>query len=208
MEEKWSWVRNYKNKYIVSDKGRIYSYESKKYLSLTPRSDGYVQISFYKNGEPNQQLVHNVVLDSFVGPRPPGKECRHFPDTTRHNNNLTNLQWDTHIINEQDKNNVLNDDTVIAIKNRLIEVKNYIQVAKEFCILKETVSQLAREKTYKGIGPDISNHNFDNRHILTESERENIRNMLANGERAVIIAKKHKISNAQVYRIKNNEMSY
>ena len=208
MEEKWSWVRNYVNRYMVSSQGRIYSCKSKQYLSLTPRPDGYVGIIFYKNGTSNPQLVHNVVLDSFVGPRPLGKECRHFPDITRNNNNLNNLQWSTHIVNEQDKDYVLNDDTVIAIKSRLLEVKNYTQVAKEFSVINMTISQIARGLTYKGIGPDLTSHNFDSRHILTDEERENIREMLANGERAVVIAKKHKISNAQVYRIKNNEMAY
>jgi hypothetical protein len=124
------------------------------------------------------------------------------------NNYLNNLQWSTHFKNEQDKEYVLSDEQVIKIKNRLLEVKNYGQVANEFKILNITVSQIAREITYKGIGPNLSNYNFDSRHILTDNERQDIKNMLKRQERVVDIMKKHNICRAHVYRIKNNEMSY
>lgn len=48
-------------------------------------------------------LVHRLVLEAFVGPCPSGMECRHFPDRTRSNNNLSNLQWGTPTQNNHDK---------------------------------------------------------------------------------------------------------
>jgi hypothetical protein len=206
--EEWKWVVGYENEYAVSNTGKIYSHKTKKYLSLINRPDGYISVSFWRNDRSNMYLVHNLVLEAFIGPRPEGQEARHYPDTTRSNNNVNNLQWSTHIVNEQDKANILNDDQVIAIKNRLLQVKNYSQVAKEFNVINMTVSQIARGVTYSNIGPDLSSYNFDSRHILTDDERLDIRAMLNNNEKVTDIMKRHSICRAQVYRIKNNEMNY
>lgn len=47
--------------------------------------------------------VHHLVLEAFVGPRPDGMECRHFPDRDPANNRLENLQWGTSSENQADK---------------------------------------------------------------------------------------------------------
>ena len=208
MKEEWRWVVGYENEYAISNTGRVYSYKTKRYLSLIYRPDGYVSVSFWRNKKNNQFLVHNLVLEAFIGPRPPKHEARHYPDITRSNNNLNNLQWSTHIVNEQDKDYILDNDQIIAIKNRLLEVKNYGQVAREFNVINMTVSQIARGLTYSNIGPDLSSYNFDSRHILTDHERKDIRLMINNKISATIISKKHNITRSQVYRIKNNEMNY
>lgn len=39
-------------------------------------------------------MVHNLVLEAFVGPRPPGMECRHL-DSNKLNNRLYNICWGT-----------------------------------------------------------------------------------------------------------------
>lgn len=48
-------------------------------------------------------LVHRLVLEAFVGPCPPGMECRHFPDRDPTNNRLDNLSWATRKQNMEDK---------------------------------------------------------------------------------------------------------
>lgn len=47
-------------------------------------------------------LVHRLVLEAFVGPCPPGMECRHL-DGDGGNNRPENLKWGTHQENEDDK---------------------------------------------------------------------------------------------------------
>ena len=47
--------------------------------------------------------IHRLVLESFVGPCPDGKLCRHFPDKDTSNNRLDNLSWGTQEQNMQDK---------------------------------------------------------------------------------------------------------
>lgn len=45
--------------------------------------------------------VHHLVLEAFVGPRPPGLECCHN-DGNSMNNKPGNLRWDTHQANMED----------------------------------------------------------------------------------------------------------
>jgi hypothetical protein len=42
-----------------------------------------------------QHNVHHLVLKAFVGPCPPGMECRHFPDRDQANERVENLRWGT-----------------------------------------------------------------------------------------------------------------
>ena len=46
-------------------------------------------------GKGNGRFVGPLVLETFVGPRPPGHECCHFPDPDRRNCALANLRWGT-----------------------------------------------------------------------------------------------------------------
>ena len=75
-----------------------------KWRQLTPtkmKRTGYLLIRLAPTGI--TRLVHHLVLEAFVGPRPPGKECRHFPDPSRTNNHISNLQWGTRSENNLDK---------------------------------------------------------------------------------------------------------
>lgn len=46
--------------------------------------------------------VSRLILETFVGPCPPGMEACHGPDPDRSNNRLDNLKWDTHANNMKD----------------------------------------------------------------------------------------------------------
>ncbi len=41
-----------------------------------------------------KKYIHRLLLEAFVGPRPPGMQCCHW-DGNPANNDLTNLRWDT-----------------------------------------------------------------------------------------------------------------
>lgn len=64
---------------------------------------GYRQVTLRRDGESFQRAVHRLVLEAFIGLRPAGKECRHFPDRDPANNALANIAWGTRQQNEQDK---------------------------------------------------------------------------------------------------------
>lgn len=49
-----------------------------------------------------QYQVHTLVLLAFVGPCPPGMQCRHFPDPDPKNNRIENIKWGTQKENAED----------------------------------------------------------------------------------------------------------
>ncbi len=63
-----------------------------KYLSISLRNDQGTHIG---------KLVHHLVLEAYVGPCPPGMECRHL-DGNPKNNRLENLCWGTIKQNRED----------------------------------------------------------------------------------------------------------
>lgn len=61
-----------------------------------------VTVTLWRDREQRTRLVHHLVLEAFVGPRPVGTEGCHW-DGDATNNRLGNLRWDSHIKNEADK---------------------------------------------------------------------------------------------------------
>lgn len=63
--------------------------------------NGYPTVKLSKNGIKKTHLVHQLMLTSFVGPRPPGMESCHQNDVST-DNRIENLRWDTHSQNMVD----------------------------------------------------------------------------------------------------------
>jgi hypothetical protein len=63
---------------------------------------GYLQLTLYKDGKKYQRKVHHLVLLTFVGPRPPGRQACHendIPGDCR----LDNVYWGTPHDNHEDQ---------------------------------------------------------------------------------------------------------
>lgn len=66
------------------------------------RGDGHESITLSDGHVEVYEYVHRFVLEAFVGPCPPGLECRHL-DGDRGNNRLSNLCWGTTQENAEDR---------------------------------------------------------------------------------------------------------
>ena len=90
--------------YEVSDLGRVRSIDRMvtntlgqtrtlrgRVLATPPVCKGYPMVTLGKAGN---RLVHQLVLEAFVGPRPPGIPVCHN-DGDRTNNHLNNLRYDS-----------------------------------------------------------------------------------------------------------------
>lgn len=116
MAELWRPVVGWDGLYDVSNTGRVRSLKrncsgaqgtspGKTGRVLTPgvHEGGYLTVMLYRNRKYRAAYVHHLVLEAFVGPCPPGMECRHFPDRDPTNNNAENLSWGTPEENASDK---------------------------------------------------------------------------------------------------------
>ncbi len=113
MTEAWKPIPGYPG-YEASDHGRVRSIDRRTWseargqwinwkgraLRANQRS-GYFLVYPSRDGKISSIFVHTAVLLAFVGPRPDGWECCHYDDN-KHNNNLTNLRWDTVSENKRD----------------------------------------------------------------------------------------------------------
>ena len=90
-------------RYEVSTLGRIRSgyHDPPLLLRLQMGSSGYLTTRLHHQGIPHNVTVHSAVLRTFVGPPPPGQECRHL-NGDKHDNRLSNVRWGTHRQNVAD----------------------------------------------------------------------------------------------------------
>ncbi len=93
--------------YRVGDDGTVWSRKNNRWgigpwkkLRLVLR-DGRVTISLHRDGTQITCKVHHLVLNSFVGPQPKGKEALHSNGDAS-NNRFSNLRWGTKQENWED----------------------------------------------------------------------------------------------------------
>lgn len=96
---KWKTIEDFPD-YAVSDTGLVARATRKKKATIgqlmKQRIDkkGYSYMRLRKNGKLFCVKVHRLVLITFVGNPPKGRECNHKSGIKK-NNNLTNLEWVT-----------------------------------------------------------------------------------------------------------------
>lgn len=86
--------------YEINKQGEIRSYADKR--CKTPRliygttdKRGYIKVTLSNsNNKPRILLLHQLLMLTFVGPCPPGKQVRHYDDN-KSNNSLENLIYGT-----------------------------------------------------------------------------------------------------------------
>lgn len=95
--------------YSVEPNGDVYSKDS-NWRGYGPRlmkpdlnSHGYSRVRLTINGKRKVYLVHKLVAEKYLGPKPtPAHEVRHL-DGNRQNNSVSNLCWGTRKENAADR---------------------------------------------------------------------------------------------------------
>jgi HNH endonuclease/NUMOD4 motif len=113
--ERWLPVVGFEGLYEVSDQGRVRSLDrivsvqgrqglmSRRYrgrvLALGPHVGGYEVVHLYNGGRQRATVLHILVAEAFLGPRPPDAEVLHI-DGNPKNCAVDNLRYGTKIENE------------------------------------------------------------------------------------------------------------
>lgn len=93
-------VPGYGGLYKISDTGVVFGIKSGSGRKVGPMCtwfrNGYESVQFTDlNKNRTYHYIHTLVMKTFVGPRPEGKEINH-KDNDKTNNNLDNLEYVTH----------------------------------------------------------------------------------------------------------------
>lgn len=95
MNEEWRPVAGYEGYYEVSNRGRVRSlYCSPPLIRKATVTKSGWRIGLKLNGRLRNKLVHVLVAEAFLAPRPENHEVNH-KDWNRFNNHLNNLEWVT-----------------------------------------------------------------------------------------------------------------
>jgi hypothetical protein len=112
MQEVWLPVVGFEGLYEVSDWGRVKSLARKdadggrriaeRILKPAPNKGGYLLVALHKNKKQHGRLVHRLVAEAFIGPRPTGLQVCHGIGG-KADNSLANLRYGTATENAADK---------------------------------------------------------------------------------------------------------
>lgn len=173
MNEIWKMVYGYDGSYEVSNMGNVRSTSRMsthspgiaRRLKGRPISQcrlpaGYFQCVLYKDSTPKHRLVHTLVLEAFVGPRPKGMVVCHN-DGNPSNNSLDNLRWDTMKNNQADCvihgtrkfgedwcRSKLNESQVVEIR---LSKEPHTVIARRFNVSPSAVLLVRKRRTWKHI---------------------------------------------------------
>jgi hypothetical protein len=110
-------------------------------IGLRLNKSGKLYAALYRDNKQYNIAVHKLVIGTFIGPCPPGKECCHFDDDGT-NNRLRNLRYDTHAGNLEDRDR--NGRTAIGSRHaRAKHVESEIAKAKGMMLRGMSVAEVS-----------------------------------------------------------------
>lgn len=181
--EIWRDVPGYEGLYQVSDRGRVRSLDrtitakrrsgpyQKRFPGKVLRTNKgiaqYPGLTICKDGQRVDIFVHELVLEAFVGPRPPGMVCNHR-DSNRHNNVVSNLEWCTQFDNrhhsmdkglwhpfllrgEASPSAKLTEEQVRNIRIRVTQGTSMYALAREFDVRDSTIYKIVHRQRWKHV---------------------------------------------------------
>jgi len=167
--ERWKQIPGYEELYLISSWGRVLRIPghvirvvrgeevaqqvNSGLLKRSYNRDGYCVCNLSKDGKVTNYYVHELVAESFIGPRPRGMQICH-DDNDPGNPAVWNLRYDTPTGNAKDRYRAgtdargesnpaakINEDTVRDVKLSLL-VKSVSEVAREYGLTRQTVSAI------------------------------------------------------------------
>lgn len=151
MQEIWKEIEGTNGMYQVSNLGNVKSFTRiKKGGLLKPGrySNGYLFVHFAKDtdkkGERHSYLIHRLVAQAFL-PNPKGLEQVNHKDENKTNNRVDNLEWCTHLYNQ----NYGTRNQRVGEKNKISNGKPVycIELDRVFCSAAEAARFVGRNPT-------------------------------------------------------------
>jgi hypothetical protein len=150
-------------KWLINDKGDVWSANKGGLLSPHQNGTGYLQLLYHNHGKRKKHYVHRLVARAFIGEIPEGYCVNHI-DGNKHNNSLSNLEIVTRKRNNDHAVQVglrkrwrgdlhpqskLNENKVKEIRRRADAGELFEIIANDFTISKATVYDLQKRRSWR-----------------------------------------------------------
>ena len=141
MQEVWKDIDGTSGRYQVSNLGNVRAFtrfKNGELLKPGRYSNGYLFVHFAKDtdkkGERHSYSIHRLVAQAFI-PNPKGLEQVNHKDEDKTNNRVDNLEWCTHIYNQN-----------YGTKNQRISEKNKLSHGiPVYCVELDRIFRSAKE---------------------------------------------------------------
>ena len=140
--------------YLINIKGEVYSLIQHKKLRPSTDQKGYRRL-ILKSGK--TRFIHRLVMQTFVGPCPEGKEVCHN-DGNPSNNCLHNLRYDTRSKNQLDRNRhgtfpkgektssaKLTEQDIRSIR---MDSRSHRAIARDYGVVHGTIGRIKRKQNW------------------------------------------------------------
>lgn len=157
-------VKGFPN-YTVSDNGVVYSHNRKR--NLTPTiCNGYLHVTLYNGDVRKTYKVHRLVAEHFLENPENLSEVNH-KDADKTNNDVSNLEWVTHLGNmkhaynnelvpfmqgERNGQVILTESQVLEIRSKYVPRKySYYKLGAEYGVSAARIFQIVSNKAWRHI---------------------------------------------------------
>jgi len=160
-EEEWKDVIGYEGLYLVSSKGKVYSYYTDRVLRDSVGSAGYPHIWLAKNKQRKSKNIHRLMAEAFLE-KPKDKTEVNHKNGIRIDNNLSNLEWVTSSENtlkafRETKTAIPNFTTRDLSMGQARDIRDAYErgditqkaLAERYGVSSQLVRNIVHEKTYK-----------------------------------------------------------
>jgi hypothetical protein len=153
--------------YRIGSDGSVWTCKNNKWgvtapwrrLAIFTKPNGYLVVSLWQDNHRTQKMIHILLLEAFVSPRPLGMWGLHRNDQ-RQDNRLDNLYWGSHADNVQDAttNKRLHGGGVRLTKGEVIAIRllteqgiNQSEIARRLGLELVTVRSIATGRTRNNV---------------------------------------------------------
>lgn len=196
--------------YSITENGDLYSYKRNKITKMKPTlyKNGYRGAQLSVKGWKGKQklvLIHWLVAEYFIGPRPEGQFVRHL-DGDKLNNHVSNLAYGTPKENVEDTmrhgrvpkgdnhyNTKIFEKDIPEIIKRIESGEMLKLIGADYNVNQTVICHI--KKKYKVKAP----HNW---RIISDEDRQIIKERLANGEKTRDLAIEYNVSQSLIQKIR------
>lgn len=227
--KKFIYIDGKKTKYIVTDRGTVYSTDymhtgKSKPLKTRLDKDGYVIVTIYLDGKRYDKKMHRLVAEAFI-PNPKNKPEVNHKNGIKTKNSKRNLEWvttfenlyhawDTGLSsfdNREGENNAYSKHTnqtirkvCKALESNKLTIK---EISEKYGVSRATIEQILLGNQWTFISKDYNINAFTNkRKLIDDKVVIKICKLLEKGKLNMCeIAKKVGVSYGYVYKVYNGE---